>query len=170
MESSDSDGDKDSDDFLDARKKKSSKKVSVKKHFSEDENHNSDDKSHPNEDSSSEDNDDEDEWSAGDAGVDYGEAEHLSENSADWDCRSAELYDSDNPDCPLNAYHVQSEPRLVQIEDFDEDGKQVLLLLDCLKIPDPSQQKQEKKANRKLAMLNRNDKAKADEPVNHFHF
>ena len=61
-----------------------------------------------------------DHWSAGDADVDYGKAELLSDDSDIWpDNLSQELYDSDNPDCPLNAYHIESRPRLLKLEDFN---------------------------------------------------
>ena len=56
---------------------------------------------------------DEDKWSANDGDVNYGDPTILSECTDEWACRSQELYDSDNPDCPLNAYHIQSKPRLV---------------------------------------------------------
>lgn len=66
--------------------------------------------------SSSDDSDEEesDHWSAGDAGVEYGDPVLLSDDSDIWgDNLSQELYDSDNPDCPLNAYHIESMPRLL---------------------------------------------------------
>ena len=49
---------------------------------------------------------------------------------------SQELYDSDNPDCPLNAYHIESKPRLIALEDINEQGKQVLWSLNCQKVTD----------------------------------
>ena len=67
---------------------------------------------------------------------------------------SKELYDSDNPDCPLNAYHVESKPRLLGLEDFDDSGRPVRLLVDCLEIPD-SQDDQKK--------VGKNKKNKEDE-------
>ena len=47
---------------------------------------------------------------------------------------SVELYDSDNPDCPLNAYHIESKPRLIKLEDYNNQGKPVQLIIDCLEI------------------------------------
>lgn len=59
----------------------------------------------------------------------------MSDNSDIWgDNMSQELYDSDNPDCPLNAYHIESKPRLIALEDYDNGGKPVRLLVDCLEI------------------------------------
>lgn len=60
---------------------------------------------------------------------------------------SQELYDSDNPDCPLNAYHVESKPRLIALEDFDDSGKPVRLTVDFMEIP--SSQDDQKKGQKK---------------------
>lgn len=55
-------------------------------------------------------------WSAGDRGVDYGSAGRLTDGSDVWEGRSQELYESDNPpDYPLNSYHLNSKPRIVQL-------------------------------------------------------
>jgi hypothetical protein len=54
------------------------------------------------------------EWSAGDSKVSYGSAGRLSHNS--WENRSQELYYSDREEgYPLNAYHIESRPRIMQI-------------------------------------------------------
>ncbi len=59
----------------------------------------------------------ESELSAGDQSLDYGSAAELSNASDDWDCRSQDLYDGQHTseDFALNAYHLQSEPRLLQL-------------------------------------------------------
>ena len=94
---------------------------------------------------------DSDHWSAGDAGVEYGEASMLSDDSEIWGSNmSCELYDSDNPDCPLNAYHIESRPRLVNLEDFDDQGNAVRLIVECMEIPDPHTQVSRQKHNKKL--------------------
>jgi hypothetical protein len=41
-------------------------------------------------------------WKFDDKGVNYGSPEVLTDRSSDWDGRSQELYDSDNPDGNLN--------------------------------------------------------------------
>ena len=57
-------------------------------------------------------------WSANDSGVEYGSAERISDGSDAWEGRSQELYDSDNPpDYPFNAYHLNSKPRILLIQD-----------------------------------------------------
>ena len=75
--------------------------------------------------SSDDDSDDEesDHWSAGDSGVNYGQPVLLSDDSNLWgDNLSQDLYDSDNPDCPLNAYHIDSRPRLLKLQDIDPNN------------------------------------------------
>ena len=96
------------------------------------------------------DEDESDHWSAGDSNVDYGNPVLLSDDSDVWaDHLSQELYDSDNPDCPLNAYHIESRPRLLKLEDFDEKiCKPVNLLVDCLTISDQNDSKKKKKPNK----------------------
>ena len=61
-------------------------------------------------------------WKFDDKGVNYGSPEVLTDRSSDWDGRSQELYDSDNPDGTLNLYHIYSKPRILEIEDYNEDG------------------------------------------------
>ena len=62
-------------------------------------------------------------WSLNDGDVDYGSPERISDASDQWEGRSVELYDSDNPpDYPLNSYHSKSKPRVLVLEDFDENG------------------------------------------------
>ena len=63
--------------------------------------------------------------------------------------QSCELYDSDNPDCPLNAYHIESKPRLIKLEDFDDNGRAVRLLVDCMELPDALDLKSKKKSEKK---------------------
>ena len=59
----------------------------------------------------------------------------LSDSSEIWgDNMSQELYDSDNPECPLNAYHIESKPRLISLEDYDDKGRPVQLVVECLEI------------------------------------
>lgn len=62
---------------------------------------------------------------------DCGSAGPLSEDDT-WECKSNELYDSDNPpEHPLNAYHVRSEPRLLHIQQ-SSGSKTQLLVIPCL--------------------------------------
>lgn len=84
-------------------------------------------------------------WKFDDKGVNYGSPQYLSEGSSDWDGRSQELYDSDNPDQNLNLYHIYSKPRILEIEDFNEEGDPCKLMLDCLAIPEEDENKQKKK-------------------------
>ena len=116
--------------------------------------------------SSSEDDSDgkeSDHWSAGDADIDYGKAECLSDDSDIWpDNLSQELYDSDNPDCPLNAYHIESRPRLLRLEDFNNAGAPVSLYVDCLNIMDAKEIKAMKKKGLKLKLGDRNDNEEAE--------
>lgn len=108
-----------------------------------------------------------DHWSAGDANIDYGDPDMLSDDSDIWpDNLSNELYDSDNPDCPLNAYHIESRPRLIKLEDFNNAGAPVSLYVDCLEIMDEKAMKAAKKKNLKLKMLDRDDKLE-EEIVDH---
>jgi hypothetical protein len=86
-------------------------------------------------------------WKFDDKGVNYGSPEYLTEGSEDWDGRSQELYDSDNPDGNLNLYHVYSKPRILEIEDFNEDGDPCKLQLDCLSIVEDEQEKKKRKEN-----------------------
>lgn len=59
----------------------------------------------------------------------------LSDDSDIWgDNMSQDLYDSDNPDCPLNAYHIESKPRLLRLEDYNDQGRPVQLAIDCLEM------------------------------------
>lgn len=110
--------------------------------------------------SSDEDSDEKesDHWSAGDAGVDYGAPDMLSDDSDIWGSNlSCELYDSDNPDCPLNAYHIESKPRLLKLEDYNDQGLPVSLVVEFLEIPDPDDIKNSKKKNLKLKLHDRKD-------------
>jgi hypothetical protein len=112
--------------------------------------------------SSSDDDSDEemesDHWSAGDAGVDYGDAVLLSDDSSLWGSNmSHDLYDSDNPDCPLNAYHIESKPRLIILEDYNNQGSPVTLLVDCLEVPDEETQRKGKAKNAKLKLNDKHD-------------
>lgn len=101
-----------------SKKDKNRKKSKGKKH-----------KKHKKNDSSSSNSSDESseassDWSLNDGDVDYGSPERISDASDQWEGRSAELYDSDNPpDYPLNAYHIQSKPRILVLEDFDDNGE-----------------------------------------------
>ena len=61
---------------------------------------------------------------------------------------SNELYDSDNPDCPLNAYHIESKPRLLNLEDFDNEGNAVQLIIACTEIGDFEEMKKIKQAKK----------------------
>ena len=70
--------------------------------------------------SSSDDSDND--WKFDDKGVNYGSPERLSDGQSAWEGKSQELYDSDNPECPLNLYHQESAPRLLEIADTNEDG------------------------------------------------
>lgn len=75
------------------------------------------------------------EWSIGDGKVDYGSPERLTDGSDQWEGRSIELYDSDNPpDCPLNSYHIKSSPRLLQLQDEDAKGRFIRLKLKNMSI------------------------------------
>lgn len=70
------------------------------------------------------------EWSAGDSKVSYGSPGRLSHNS--WEARSPELYYSDNPpDYPLNAYHIESKPRILQLRS-EKNFQLVNLDVKCL--------------------------------------
>lgn len=82
--------------------------------------------------------------------MDYGEAERLSDGQDEWECRSQELYDSDNPECPLNAYHIESKPRLVNLEDFDDKGRHCRLKVSYLEVPTEQEQIQSKKNVKRL--------------------
>lgn len=74
-------------------------------------------------------------WSLDDGNIDYGSPEKISDGSDLWEGRSAELYDSDGPpDYPLNAYHIGSKPRILVLEDFDDNGDIVQLDLECMKL------------------------------------
>ncbi|CDW76232.1 UNKNOWN [Stylonychia lemnae] len=81
-------------------------------------------------DSSNSSEDSDEDWKFDDKGVDYGSPERISDGSSVWDGRSQELYDSDNPEYPLNLYHIESKPRILEIEDFNQEGDPVRLLLD----------------------------------------
>jgi hypothetical protein len=50
-----------------------------------------------------------------DSKVDYGSPERISDGSSAWEGRSQELYYSDCPDSPTNAYHKNSKPRTLEI-------------------------------------------------------
>ena len=128
-----------------AKKKQKGKKEKSKRNSSEDESEKSS-------------TDEEDRWSAHDEGVDYGSPEKVSEGEDEWDCRSQELYDSDNPDCPLNAYHIQSKPRLVQIQDKNEKGEQVRLILSFMEIPKDDEQRARKMTTMKLNYMSKKDR------------
>ena len=111
---------KDKDKDKDKKKKGKSKKHKKKKKERNDDSSSSDSSGDTSEISS--------DWSLNDANVDYGSAHRISENSDQWDGRSAELYLSDSPpDYPLNAYHLGSRPRILVLEDFDETGDIVQL-------------------------------------------
>lgn len=100
-----------------SKKGKDRKKGKGKKHKKRKKNH-SDSSSSNSSDESSEASSD---WSLNDGDVDYGSPERISDGSDQWEGRSAELYDSDNPpDYPLNAYHINSKPRILVLEDFDD--------------------------------------------------
>lgn len=73
-------------------------------------------------------------WKFDDKGVNYGSPERISEGSSDWDGRSQELYDSDNPESNLNLYHQYSKARVLEIQDFNDEGDPCILQLDCLTI------------------------------------
>ena len=74
-------------------------------------------------------------WSIDDKHVDYGSPEKLSDGSDQWEGRSVELYDSDSPpDYPLNSYHAQSKPRILVLEDFNDEGDIVQLQLDYMEM------------------------------------
>ena len=101
-------------------------------------------------------------WSLNDGNVDYGSPERISDASDQWEGRSAELYDSDNaPDFPLNAYHIQSKPRCVVLEDFDDNGDIVQLQLDCMEIRQDEEMKQMKELDN--LQLSYHDKKKKEE-------
>ena len=98
----------------DRKKDKDKKKKKGKKHKKKKKFHSSD--SEDGEGSESSSSDSSAEWSIGDGKVDYGSPERLTDGSDQWEGRSIELYDSDNPpDCPLNTYHLQSRPRLLSL-------------------------------------------------------
>ena len=107
------------------KSKKKDKKKKKRKRFDSDSTSNSSDDS--SEASSN--------WSIDDKNVDYGSPEKLSDGSDLWEGRSAELYDSDSPpDYPLNSYHHQSKPRILVLEDFNDDGDIVQLQLDYMEM------------------------------------
>jgi hypothetical protein len=82
----------------------------------------------------------------------------MSDDSGMWgDNMSQDLYDSDNPDCPLNAYHIESKPRLIILEDYDNEGKPVSLLVDCLEIPDQEAQLKKARRDRERKKLDKKD-------------
>ena len=106
-----------------SKKKDKNKKNKKKKHKKKKRSH-SDSSSSNSSDSSDVSSD----WSLNDGDVDYGEADRISDGSDMWEGRSAELYDSDNPpDYPLNSYHLSAKPRMLCLEDFDENGDIVQL-------------------------------------------
>ena len=110
----------------DKGKKKKDRKKKKKKRF------HSDSSSSNSSDDSSEASSD---WSIDDKHVDYGSPEKVSDGSNCWEGRSAELYDSDNPpDFPLNSYHLKSRPRILVLEDFNDEGDIVQLQLDCMEM------------------------------------
>jgi len=45
----------------------------------------------------------------------------------------------------LNLYHIYSKPRILEIEDFNEDGDPCKLILDCLTVPDEDETVKTKK-------------------------
>lgn len=95
--------------------------------------------------SSSESSDSSAEWSIGDSKVDYGSPERMSDGSDNWEGRSIELYDSDNPpDCPLNSYHIKSQPRLLTLQDEDAKGKIIRLKLKNMSVDVDESKKQSK--------------------------
>ena len=107
-------GKKDKKGKKDKGKKKRGKKHKKKKK------HGSDSSSSNSSDDTSDASSD---WSLNDGDVDYGDPERISDGSDQWEGRSAELYNSDNaPDYPLNDYHLKSRPRILVLEDFDENG------------------------------------------------
>eukprot|EP00347_Sterkiella_histriomuscorum_P003806 403362870 len=83
-------------------------------------------------DSSNSSDDSDEDWKFEDKGVNYGSPERVTDGSSLWDGRSQELYDSDNPDCPLNLYHLESKPRLIEIQHHNEEGDPVVLQLDFM--------------------------------------
>lgn len=122
--------------------KKSKKSGGGKKKFHSD---SSEDKSGKS--SSDDSSDSSAEWSIGDAKVDYGSPERMSDGSDNWEGRSVELYDSDNPpDCPLNAYHIRSKPRLLQLQDEDSKGRFIHLKLANMAIEGVDSKKKSKAA------------------------
>ena len=59
----------------------------------------------------------------------------------------------------MNAYHIQSRPRLVEIEDKNPNGEGVVrLIMEFLEIPTESEQRQKKIVNWKLNNLNKKER------------
>jgi hypothetical protein len=72
-----------------------------------------------------------------DSKVDYGSPERISDGSSAWEGRSQELYDSDGPNSPTNAYHKKSKPRILQVVDEGFSSDQIVRLdLDFMNIPE----------------------------------
>lgn len=107
-------------DKADKAEKAEKKEKKSKKHKKKKKKKNHSDSSSSNSSSTSEASSD---WSIGDRNYDYGTADRISDASDQWEGRSAELYDSDNPpEYPLNTYHIGSKPRILILEDFDDNG------------------------------------------------
>ena len=71
------------------------------------------------------------------------------------------MYDSDNPpDYPLNAYHLKSRPRILLLEDNNENGDIVQLELDCMAITTKDDHKNKELENLQLSY---HDKKKMNE-------
>ena len=70
------------------------------------------------------------------------------------------MYDSDNPiDYPLNSYHLNSRPRILLLEDFNEQGEIICLELECMCFDQKNDAKSRELENLQLSYHDRKKQA-----------